>query len=201
MILFSLILLIVSPVVAHWLEWRLGLMIGFDVAAMVFTVSCARLLQLSHCAIIQAHAQADEENRWVLLGISIVVSLVILAAVASELMNGTMPPVEKFPFIIATIILAWLFGNTVFTLHYAHMHYGTGRGCDDQGLVFPGTAEPNYWDFFYFAVAIGVAFATSDVNVESPLMRRAVIAHSVIAFVFNIGVVGFTINLLAGMHG
>ena len=200
MFMFSVIMLLISPLAAHWLGWRLGLMIGFDVAAVTFIASCVRLLRLSYSKIIQAHAQADEDNRWVLLGISSVVILVILSTVASELMTGTMPPLQKFPFIIATIMLSWVFGNLVYALHYAHMHYGTGKGCDSQGLVFPGTPYPNYWDFVYFAVAIGVAFATSDVNIESPLIRRVVTAHSLIAFVFNIGVVGFTINLLAGLH-
>ncbi len=200
MLMFSVIMLLVSPVAAHSLGWRLGLMIGFDVAAITFIASCVRLLRLSYPTIIQAHAQADEDNRWVLLGISTVVILVILSTVASELMTGTMPPLQKFPFIIVTIMLSWGFGNLVYALHYAHMHYGTGKGCDNYGLVFPGTPHPNYWDFVYFAVAIGVAFATSDVNVESPLIRRAVTAHSLIAFVFNIGVIGFTINLLAGLH-
>jgi len=200
MLMFALLAALTTPIAAYWLDWRLGLMVGFDVAAMAYIISCGRLLRLSYPKMIEAHAEADEENRWALLGISGTVMIVILAAVASELMAGSLSAIVKFPMIISTIILAWVFGNMVYALHYAHMHYGVGRGCDDQGLEFPGTPEPNYWDFVYFSFTNGMAFATSDVNIHSPMIRRAVILHCMGAFVFNIGVIGFTINLLAGLH-
>jgi uncharacterized membrane protein len=64
------------------------------------------------------------------------------------------------------------------------------------GLDFPGTPEPDYWDFVYFAFTCGMAFATSDVQVTSKHMRRLVTVHSLAAFAFNIGVLAFTINVL-----
>ncbi len=201
MLRFVIVEAVTTPIAVHVLGWRIGIMTGFDLAALVFILSCLRLLRLSSPKMIRAHACADVENRLALLGISSVVSLTILAAIASELMAGKMPVIEKFPFIVGTIILAWVFANLVYTLHYAHMHYGSGPGCDDQGLNFPGTPEPDYWDFLYFSFTNGMAFATSDVNIESPKMRRAVVMQCMGAFVFNIGIVGFTINLLAGLHG
>ena len=201
MALFSITAAATTLAVVHWLGWRLALMIGFDVGAVFYLSSCARLMRISYPKLIYANAEADEENRWALLGISGVVSLVILSAVASELTAGSLPPIAKFPLIIGTIMLAWVFGNMVYALHYAHMHYSTGKGCDSQGLVFPGTPEPDYWDFVYFSFTNGMAFATSDVNIESPMIRRAVVVHCMGAFLFNLGVVGFTINLLAGLKG
>jgi uncharacterized membrane protein len=202
--LFLIVATLVSIPAVHWLGWRIGLMAGFDAAASIFILSCMRLLHISSPQMIRAHACADDAGRWALLAISSLVMVAILAAVASELMAGNLPALEKYPFILATITLAWCFGNMVYALHYAHMHYTEvaedGPNVGHGALHFPGTAEPDYWDFLYFAFTFGLAFATSDVNIESQRIRRVAILHCMAAFAFNIGVIGFTINLLAGLH-
>lgn len=201
LLIFGAVEVVTTLVAYPWLGLRLAILLGFDLAALVFIAMCARLLRLSSAQIIAAHARADEDNRWAMLAVSVLVSGAILVAVASELTVGTLPYLEKFPLIIGTIILSWMFANLVYALHYAHMHYGIGKGCDNQGLEFPGTPEPNYWDFVYFSFTNGMAFATSDVNIRSSAIRRVVTGHCMAAFAFNIGVIGFTINLLAGLHG
>ena len=41
-----------------------------------------------------------------------------------------------------------------------------------------------------------MAFATSDVTITETHMRKIVTVHCLAAFVFNIGVLAFTINVL-----
>ena len=65
-----------------------------------------------------------------------------------------------------------------------------------DALEFPGTTQPLYWDFVYFAFTLGMTFQTSDVAIKDERIRRVVILHSFTAFVFNIGVLAFTINVL-----
>jgi uncharacterized membrane protein len=60
----------------------------------------------------------------------------------------------------------------------------------------PETEEPNYWDFAYFAACISMTFQTSDIDVLSRSMRRTLLFHAIAAFVFNIGVIAFAINVL-----
>ena len=85
---------------------------------------------------------------------------------------------------------------SAYALHYAHMAYiKPGEGC--TGLRFPGTADPVYWDFLYFAFTCGMAFATSDVEVTDRSIRKVVTFHCLAGFAFNIGVLAFTVNLLA----
>ena len=62
----------------------------------------------------------------------------------------------------------------------------------------PGTDEPDYWDFVYFAFTLGMTFQTSDVSITDRRIRRVVLGHSLAAFVFNLGVLAFTINVLGG---
>jgi uncharacterized membrane protein len=102
--------------------------------------------------------------------------------------------------VVATLVLAWLFGNVVYALHYAHVYYQAGkdRGGDAAGISFPETKEPDYWDFVYFSFTLGMTFQTSDCDITAQAIRRISIGHCMAAFVFNLGVLAFTINALGG---
>jgi uncharacterized membrane protein len=169
-------------------------MAGFDVAAVLFLASCLSLLGTRGTAEIRDHANANDANRTFLLGITGVVMAVLLVAIGAEAMGTNPQPFTK-GLIILTLAIAWLFSNTIYALHYAHLAYGDE--CHEcVGLEFPGTAEPDYWDFVYFAFTCGMAFATSDVQITGQHMRRVVTIHCLAAFAFNIGVLAFTINVL-----
>jgi uncharacterized membrane protein len=122
--------------------------------------------------------------------------LVILVAVAKELQSKS--DVKVIALVIATLILAWLFSNIVYALHYAHLFYSDcdGDGNDTGGLEFPKCAEPDYWDFIYFSFTLGMTFQTSDVEISSRRMRLHSLGQCLAAFVFNLGVLAFTINTL-----
>jgi len=179
-----------------WLGWSRGVMAGFDVAAVVFLASCLPLLR-QETQRMRAAARANDANRALLLAITVAVTLVILFAVASELGQKRDPDPITVALIVATLVLAWLFANTMFALHYAHIFYLAGTdGRDSRGLDVPGTQEPDYWDFIYFAFTLGMTFQTSDVEMKNGRFRRVALAHSLAAFLFNIGVLAFTVNVL-----
>jgi uncharacterized membrane protein len=194
-LLFVVLLIAGSLIGARFLYARtLGFMAGFDVAAVLFLASCLSLLGTRGTAEIRDHANANDANRTFLLGITGVVMAVLLVAIGAEAMGTNPQPFTK-GLIIFTLAIAWLFSNTIYALHYAHLAYGDE--CHEcVGLEFPGTAEPDYWDFVYFAFTCGMAFATSDVQITGQHMRRVVTIHCLAAFAFNIGVLAFTINVL-----
>ncbi len=179
-----------------------ALVTGFDLAALGFALSLVPL-GWDHCAAdMRLHAASNDANRGWVLVISGLVTLAILAAITGEL------PAAKHgdPFaickLIVTLSLGWIFTNLVFMLHFAHMHYAGARdGGDVGGFDFPGTAEPDYWDFLYFSFTAGMSFAASDVNVTSGAVRRIVVGQCLLAFLFNIGALAFTVNVLAGAAG
>ena len=127
-----------------------------------------------------------------------------------------------------TILSSWTFIHAVFALHYAHEYYLERKlsGADDDaldldhdgdvdeddaqiaaetsndprgGLIFPGSPQPTYVDFAYFAFIIGVAAQTADVEISTRSMRRVSLAHSILAFFFNTAILALTINLAAGL--
>jgi uncharacterized membrane protein len=194
-ILFMVLLVIGVPAFhAVFQRWALAGMAAFDIAAALFLLSCISLLGTREARDIRDHAVRNDANRHILLGITGVVIAVLLIAIAAETVGHNPQPTTK-ALIILTLGLAWLFSNMIYALHYAHLAYGDDcRAC--SGFEFPGTAEPDYWDFVYFAFTCGMAFATSDVQITDRHVRRIVTVHCLAAFFFNIGVLAFTINVL-----
>jgi uncharacterized membrane protein len=203
-LVFTAILLVGMPVLTPLIGWRHGIMASFDVAALVFLGSLGPLLRMSRAELLRSHAAKNDANRALLLVISGIVMLAILVAVGSELIEKGAPKPTSVALIVATLVMSWLFSNMIYTLHYAHIFYsqgdldGDGEKEDLRGLEFPETKEPNYWDFIYFAFTLGMTFQTSDTAMTTTRMRKVAVFHCLAAFVFNIGVLAFTINVLGG---
>lgn len=178
-------------------DLRTGVMIGFDAGAALFLLSALPLLR-HRSDDMRRSATRNDANRLLLLFLTLAVSLVVLVAVASELMQGDSPDGRSIVLIVGTLALCWVFSNTIYALHYAHLFYRDDNGGDAGGLEFPETPEPDYWDFVYFAFCLGMTFQTSDVSVTDRGLRKVVTLHCLAAFVFNLGIVAFTINVLGG---
>ena len=70
---------------------------------------------------------------------------------------------------------------------------------DQACLSFPGTKEPDYWDFVYFSMVIGMTAQVSDVTTGSPGMRKLVMVHGIIAFFFNTAILALGVNFAASL--
>ena len=170
-----------------------AVLLGFDVAALLFLLSVLPFLRNHSPADIKRHAAANDANRAMLLAITAATMTAILTATFVQL-DSSVTPASKV-LVVVTLVLAWLFSNSVYALHYAHLYYG---GSQSGGLSFKGPKQPDYGDFVYFAFTLGMTFQTSDVDITTPAMRRSVTLHCLAAFFFNLGVVAFTINVLGG---
>ena len=172
-----------------------GTMAAFDIAAILFLGTVAPLFRNATADRMRRYADENDANRAVLLGFSGTILIVVLVAVAKELQGKT--DLVAILISVATLVLAWVFSNMVYTLHYAHLFYSDGAdGSDAGGLDFPACAEPDYWDFAYFAFTLGMTFQTSDVEITSRRVRKVALGQCMAAFVFNIGVLAFTVNVL-----
>jgi uncharacterized membrane protein len=180
--------------------WPHAALIGFDAGALTFLLSCGTLLNNPPDSMREG-AKRNDANRAMLLAVTGVVTSVILVAIAVELAQKGKASPPAIILVIVTLLLAWLFSNMTYALHYAHLFYspnedGTG---DKAGIDFSGVCdEPDYWDFIYFAFTLGMTFQTSDTGISSPTIRKVVTFHCFAAFIFNIGVLAFTINVLGG---
>jgi len=99
------------------------------------------------------------------------------------------------------VVFSWTLTHSTFALHYAHHFYGDGprpgSGDDRGGLAFPGSGPPDFLDFLYFSLVVGMTCQVSDVQVTSRPMRRLTLLHGVLAFFFNTVILALAVNLLA----
>jgi uncharacterized membrane protein len=174
-----------------------AVLLAFDLAAVVFLGILAHLFNTSSPAHMRRHAQTLDTGRWGVLWGGIILSTVVLVALTNALHaagdGGWLPLAVG----VLSIVLSWLFLNSMFAIHYAHGYYGD-YGDQHAGLEFPRTPKPDYWDFAYFSIVIGMTFQVSDVQITSNYLRRVVLLHSVIAFFFNVFIIAITVKIVAG---
>src|SRR5439155_19305727 len=131
----------------------------------------------------------------------VLAAVAVMVAVGTQLsqvrdLHGT-PRVLHILLAVITVVSSWLFTQNVFAQHYAHDFYlARLRGARDP-LTFPGTDEPLYLDFFYFASIIGTSGQTADVCFNGSALRPVGTVHCIIAFFFNASLLALSINVAA----
>ena len=179
---------------------------GFDLGAVTGLTLVVRRYMLDDSRRMRLRAAANDVDHLAVVTLGLLIVAVILVAVWVELTAdpGLLGRSMSLGLASTTLVMAWLFANTLFALHYAHNWYAPGASdkdgkiTDRKGLRFPGdTPEPDYWDFSYFAFVIAMTFQVSDVQVTSRQMRRLALVHGLVAFFFNIAVVALSVNLVA----
>ncbi len=200
------VLFLVLLIAGFFIDWRVlgassvtdAAAMAFDLAAFVFLLSLLPVLRDTSVPAIRQHAADNDANRLLVLIITTVVTMVVMAAIAGELPKASDGDRIAMAKLIGTLALTWFFANTVYALHYAHLYYSESGGGDSMGLDFPGNDDPDYLDFIYFSFTLGMTFQTSDTEISARPIRRIATLHSFAAFIFNIGVIAFTINALGG---
>jgi uncharacterized membrane protein len=145
----------------------------------------------------------EDESAPVILVVVTLAALLSLAAIVEPL--ATLRHVAgrerlwHFALASATLIDSWLLVPTMFTTHYADMFYSVDE--KNRPLLFPETDMPVFWDFAYFSFTIAAACQTADVLTRRSSIRKVVIAHELISFAFNASILGFAINVTAGLIG
>jgi uncharacterized membrane protein len=96
---------------------------------------------------------------------------------------------------IATVLLSWTLVHTIFALRYAHLYYGDVPG----GIDFKSPDEPPaYADFAYVAFTVGMTFQISDTDIQLAVIRRVVLRHALLSYLFGTVIVASAINVIAG---
>ncbi len=146
---------------------------------------------------VRALAAEVDEGRHTVLAATLAAALISLGAVVLELGASRGTPGASASAVLAagTNALSWAFVHVLFAHRY--MHENALRG----GLVFPGDDTPDFADFLYLAFTIGMTAQLSDVTTAGPTMRRLVLVHALVAFVFNVAILATAVNIASGLAG
>ena len=179
------------------------LLAGWDIGVALYLLLIHYTMARCDVARIRRRAAEQDEGAFVILLLTMTATFASLIAIVFALGGSKQAPHEQAAVLITltigTILLSWFFVHTIFALHYAHEYYGERRDGIIGGLNFPGDDDPDYWDFFYFSLVIGMTSQVSDVAITSRGIRRVATMHGVLSFFFNVAVLALTINIVSGL--
>lgn len=173
-----------------------------------WNITVTLLLSVVYLLVTRANAEQletryreDDPTAPVILVIVIIAAILSVAAIVAFL--TTLKQVDASQkaahIILATLTIAdsWALVPTIYALHYADLYYSAPS--EQRPLSFPGTRAPVFWDFAYFSFTIAAACQTADVSTRGVQVRKTVLAHSIISVLFNVSILGFAVNVTAGL--
>jgi uncharacterized membrane protein len=160
------------------------------------------MTRLTAAQICSKYIEEDASAPIILVAVTLAALLSLIAIVEPlatiKQVTGSVRAAH-FALVTLTLISSWVLVPTMFTTHYADMFYSAKQ--EDRPLHFPETPMPVFWDFAYFSFTIAAACQTADVSTQRAGIRRVVILHTLISFLFNATILGFAINVTAGLLG
>ena len=82
-------------------------------------------------------------------------------------------------------------------LRYARVYYASPT----PPIDFNQDEDPTFSDFAYFSFNLGMAYQVSDTDLKTLRVRRVVLGHTLLAYLYGTIVIAATINLVAGIGG
>jgi uncharacterized membrane protein len=181
-------------------SWSVAALLASDAAALVFGIWVWGTVARADAAATARIARAEDASRVAAEAVLVVAAAASLVAVAFTLAQAGHAGAPKRGFLTALAVvsvgLAWASVHTVYVLRYARLYYSP----PDGGIDFHGET-PDYVDFAYLALTIGMTFQVSDTDLVAKRVRRAALHHALLSYVFGTVIVAITVNSVAQLLG
>jgi uncharacterized membrane protein len=188
--------------IAAWLTpWQLSMLTAWDVAAALFLLWVWTSVGQFSPDETRAFATREDDSRVTAQLLVLSACVASLAGVALDLLKASdVTGNHKISYIVAavlTVVLSWAVVHTVYTLRYAHEYYTAPVG----GIDFKSERdyEPDYRDFAYVAFGVGMTFQIADTDIQRREIRRSVLGHSLLSYLFGAVILAITINIVASL--
>ncbi len=201
-VIVSSVGLIVALVLVWFVTWGMAVVGGWDAAALTFLISVWLIILRADGSHAAQLATREDETRGsataLLLGASVTSLLGVGLVLDLAGRHGGPLRVLLIGVAVLTVVLSWTVVNTVYTLRYADLHYRSRA----MGIAFgddAGQERPTYRDFAYVAFTIGMCYQVSDTTLRDPRIRRTVLFHALLSYLFGVVIVGGSVSLIAGL--
>jgi len=194
--------LLIAVVLAPFVAWELAVLGGWDAASVTFLAAVWPIIARASGGHTKQIATREDETLSTatllligastasLFGVGFALNLAGQTSGAQQVLLITMT--------VLTVVLSWTVINTLFTLRYAHLHFrSAAAGIDFDEPV--ATDQPSYRDFAYVAFTIGMCYQVSDTTVRNSQIRRTVLFHALLSYLFGVVIVAGSVNLIAGL--
>ena len=194
--------LIVALALAPFVPWGMTLVAGWDAAALTYLVTTWPVILRADSSLAAQLAAREDQTADSARALLVGASVASLLGVGYSLhLAGQQSGLHRVPLIgvaVLTVVLSWTVVNTIYTLHYADQNFRSERG----GIEFgdgDGKERPGYRDFAYVAFTIGMCYQVSDTTLRDPRIRRTVLGHAVLSYLFGVVIVAGSVNLISGL--
>jgi len=182
----------------------LSVLIGWNVATGLYLVLAFIMMLRSSPRQLRRRAFLQYDTRWVILGLVVACAVATLFAIGLVLGNLKEMPAGTVYWHVGlaglTLVSSWMMVNVIFAQAYAYEYFGPRQRKDaPPALSFPDDVQPDYWDFMYFSMCIGMTCQVSDVSIRSSILRRVATIHGMLAFFYNTVVLALTVNISASL--
>lgn len=189
------------PTIQFILVWS---SFSFTILLMLWTI-----ILTTTAAEVRVIASKQDSSRTIISIFVLCASVVSLFAVVFLMRTLPNPKQAGYPyhvgFAIISVILSWVMIHTIFAIRYTHMYYKLlfeermSQKEHKGGLIFPSDEAPDYFDFAYFSFVIGMTWQVSDIQISSRRIRRVVLFHALLSFLYNTVILALTINIISGL--
>ena len=202
--LSSLIGIAVGAALPPSVGLALCVLIGWNVATGLYLVLAFIMMLRSSPRQLRRRAFLQYDTRWVILALVVGSAVATLFAIGQVLGNLKAMPTGTVYWHVGlaglTLISSWMMVNVIFAQAYAYEYFGPRQHKGiPTALAFPDDVQPDYWDFMYFAMCIGMTCQVSDVAIRSRVLRRVATIHAMLAFFYNTIVLALTVNISASL--
>ena len=194
--------LVAVALAAPFVRWEVAVLVGWDGAALAFLGSVWPTIVRTDAAGTGAHATRADMTRDTARLLLLTAAAASLASVVFALhLAGLEEGAERGALVAiaaVTVIVSWVVVNTVFTMRYAEDYYrGPAMGIDFGGA--PPDDLPDYRDFAYVAFTVGMTYQVSDTNLRNRRIRRSVLFHAFLSYIYGVVIVASGVNIVAGL--
>jgi uncharacterized membrane protein len=189
---------VITGLLTSW--WYAGV-VGWLVACIVYIIWVWIHLWRLDPRAMRSHSTREDPGIVASDLLIIGASVASLGAVALILVRAAHDPVAQRAAIgfiaLLSVALSWFLIHTLFAQRYARDFYREPAG----GIDFPSDdgGEPVFSDFLYVAFNLGMTYQISDTALRTTHLRRVVLRHTLLSYLFGTVILATTINLVAGL--
>jgi uncharacterized membrane protein len=180
-------------------DWPVALTGSWGVAALVIVCVVWIRIYPMDAEQTKANARSEDFSRQTADLAVLVASVASLGAIAYTVARaGNSHGATKGLLIalaLAVVSFSWLTVHTLYLVRYGDQYYSDPIG----GIEFNDDESPDYRDFAYLALTIGMTFQVSDTTLKSKAMRRLAIRHALLSFLFVAVIGALTINTVGAL--
>jgi uncharacterized membrane protein len=179
--------------------WTVGLTGAWGAAALMTVASTWLRISSMDAEETARHAKTEDYSRSmadvIVLGASVTSLVSVGFALVQARHHSGMGKGLLIALAVAVVAVSWLAVHLVFTVRYGDLYYAE----PDGGVDFNQKERPDYRDFVYFAITIGMTFQVSDTTITSKAVRRQVTRQALLSYLFGAVIVALAINTVASL--